>query len=591
MVWALLGAGTVALAADVRLDVSTRETYVGVPVQVSITIANAQSHEPPVLPEIPGTTLRSNGAPSRSVSLMSVNGVMTQSTTLVYSWSVTPRQPGRITIPPVIVEADGLSQQTEAVQIIVSQSETGDLLIVELKGSRPRVYVGEQLRITLQIYIKPFINPRLTLRPIDMVNQINLRASQWGAFEEPLANLMNRRANPDLSEVRRKDRSGKEHVYYLFELEREFYPDRPGQLDVGEVSILMAYPVRITQADLFGRASFDTRPISAALSPSSVIVQPIPTQGRPPIWNGAVGQYTINTTAKPTDVSVGDPITLNIVIEGAGRLETLQPPPLAQLPELTRDFKVPSDPLGGMVEGGAKKFSQSIRANTASVTQIPPIPFAYFDPKAEKFIIVRSQPIPIKVKAGQSLSMSQIIESPGAGRTSASPQLTEVQGGILANYSDMDEVLGQQAYQPGWGTAVILTAPPLLCAAAFVTRRRAERLRSDSGLARRRVARKRAVARIRSAGAADPRLTAAAVAEALARYVADRLNLPPGGLTRAEIVQHLTERNVKTDVVRRFDELLEQCEALSYAGQDGQSTQRLSTSAIEAIEAMEREKV
>src|SRR4029078_11371609 len=104
----------------------------------------------------------------------------------------------------------------------------------------------------------------------------------------------------------------------------------------------------------------------------------------------AVGQYRLSVSAKPLEVSVGDPITLNIAISGTGRVETLQPPPLSQMSELTKTFKVPSDPVGGTVDGQTKRFSPSIRAVSDTVTQIPAIPFAYFDPRTERFVTVQS---------------------------------------------------------------------------------------------------------------------------------------------------------------------------------------------------------
>ena len=88
--------------------------------------------------------------------------------------------------------------------------------------------------------------------------------------------------------------------------------------------------------------------------------------------------------AKPTDVKAGDPINLLLGIAGTGPMDLVQAPPLAELPALTRDFKVPNEPLAGYVEGDRKVFSTTIRPRKDGITEIPPIPFTYFDPESRQ---------------------------------------------------------------------------------------------------------------------------------------------------------------------------------------------------------------
>ena len=91
-----------------------------------------------------------------------------------------------------------------------------------------------------------------------------------------------------------------------------------------------------------------------------------------------------------TNVKAGDPITLLFGIAGTGPLELVQAPPLAELPALTADFKVPNEPLAGYVEEARKVFSTTIRPRKAGISEIPPIPFTYFDPEIGKFVTTAS---------------------------------------------------------------------------------------------------------------------------------------------------------------------------------------------------------
>jgi hypothetical protein len=54
------------------------------------------------------------------------------------------------------------------------------------------------------------------------------------------------------------------------------------------------------------------------------------------------------------------------------------------LPELTEDFKVPDEPLAGVVQDDAKLFTVSIRLRREGVVQIPGISPSFFDPREEE---------------------------------------------------------------------------------------------------------------------------------------------------------------------------------------------------------------
>ena len=88
---------------------------------------------------------------------------------------------------------------------------------------------------------------------------------------------------------------------------------------------------------------------------------PLPTEGRPESFTGAVGKYDISALAVPTNVRVGDPIELVIDIRG-DLIETLPAPDLTAIPRLTEDFRVPAETLAGTVSGDRKRFTQRIRA-------------------------------------------------------------------------------------------------------------------------------------------------------------------------------------------------------------------------------------
>lgn len=587
------GGAAHARAQNVKVQVSTRETYVGLPIQVQVTIENATDHEPPEFPPVDGATVQALGGSQSSRSVSIVNGRMTQQISVRYTYQVTPTREGTIAIGPISVVVDGRTQQTAPFEIVAVKSETGDLLFVEVKGNRNSVYVGELLGVTLQVWLKPYSDRqyRYKFSAAEMWNRVDVESSRWGVFAETLRELYQRRDRPQGRETPREDADGNRRSYYLYEIEQALRPERAGRLDVGDVSVVVSYPVRLDRNRNFFSMFNDlqiaeTRPVTAGVVVDPIEVKPIPTEGRPPFYRGAVGQYEFEVTAKPTVVRVGDPITLTLTLRGSGRLDLLQAPPLSEISPLTAEFQVPDETMAGIVENGVKQFTQSIRAKNDQVTEIPPIPFAYFDPSEERFVTIESEPIPLRVQAAERMAASQIVESQAPPVVAT--RLTELSGGIVANYTDMDEVLTSQAFRPGMTSAVVVVAP-LFYVFCWAARRRSDRLRHDRGYARRRSARKHAQQAIADAGRSTDGLTTA-VADALIGYVADRCDLPAAGLTRAEAVAALAGRDVTPELVQRVDALLGRCDDVRYAGLDQTPADNVATEAKQCIAALEQQR-
>jgi len=253
---------------------------------------------------------------------------------------------------------------------------------------------------------------------------------------------------------------------------------------------------------------------------------------------------------------------------------------------------VPDEVLGGVVENGRKRFTVKIGAKSASVTEIPALPFAYFDPLAERYVTVWSDPIPLEVSASEQVSVSQFAgtdESSGNG--SRTTRLTEAAGGIRANFADMDEVLADQAFDPGWGSAVLLLASPLLFAATLVWQRHHDRVTHDHSYVRRRRARATALEALAKAKRGnDGDGTASSLVGVLTRYIGDRCNAAVG-LTPTEAVEHLRGRGLAPGRLQSVAAVLERCEAREYAGRNSQIAEELLADVRRCIEDLERERL
>ena len=580
-------------AADIELQVSSREVYVGVPFQISIVITAAGEYEPPRIPEIAG--LRRRGSrPGSSTRTLTINGRTTRTVTLSYEFVADV--PGIIAIPSIAVVVDGQTLTTVPTRIIASEIPEGPahgkLVSVEVKSDRTVYYLGETIEMKLEIWLRPYFDDRYTVRfdAQAMFDQIGGRASQWGVFRDGLNSVSTR-------EIVRKDADGVQRAYFVYFVKRTMSPHQAGSISFDDIRIIVNYPMKIRRT----RSLFDTRwqtiearPIAATVAHSPIVIESPPSEGRPASFAGAVGQFGFTVTARPRDVAVGDPITLTLAIEDRSQpgtdMAVLKPPSLARDPDLARDFRVAGDPPAGIVVGRRKTFTQTIRARNDEVTTIPALSFSYFDPQQREYVSVFNAPIPVRVRPTAALTDSQIVGA-GTDRIPVTTELHQLDSGIQANYTGADLLLSSQVFAFTWVQGVAVAFGPLVFVTVAIRRYRTRRLTRDGGHARRRRARRVALRRLGEAADAGADRQAILAASAVSEYVADRFNLPAGALTTTEVIGRLAAGPIAPDVLREVETLLAACEQHRYAGAASSHSGSIAQRARLCIDRLEREKL
>jgi hypothetical protein len=148
--------------------------------------------------------------------------------------------------------------------------------------------------------------------------------------------------------------------------------------------------------NIFGatvQKNIDVQSPAAAMS-----VLPLPAQGRPPNFGGAVGSFKISTDISSSKTTAGDPLTLRMHVSGAGNFDRVESSMLGGSPEWkTYDPKASfnaTDPLGYR---GEKIFEQPIIASRAGTHTVPTLSFNYFDPTTRRYETARSLPLEVAV--------------------------------------------------------------------------------------------------------------------------------------------------------------------------------------------------
>lgn len=566
---------------DVRLEVESRDVYMGESFIMQIVVNGSDSAVPPDISSLEGfSTEYLGGSNNSSQSISIINGRMqrTVSKAFIFSYRLTPGRPGRITIPSLAVEVEGKTFSTPPVTIAVRRpAETEDFKL-RMRLSKETCYVGEPVLLTVTWYLRRDVDNFRFTAPFFSNNAF--------AFADPEIKIDPSRKYYRIkmgdSEAIAVKGEGmlKGETYATLQFSRALIPEEAGTYILPEIIVECDAVVGsrtgrdffdgFFRDDFFRMRRDRLKKFVVPSNKLSLRVAELPTAGRPPGFTGHVGEYRISTSAEPTEVSVGDPITLSVIIEGPDYLGSIDLPPLANQQDLTSDFRIPDERADGRIEGRKKIFTQTIRALHKGVTVIPPIRLVYFDTKKVSYETAYSDPIPIAVRATRVITAS---DAEGLDTGPAGTPVERWKEGIAYNYEGPEVVIPQDfGIASALGDPVrlgILAVPPalyfvLLAGLALVRSRRSD---PEARLAR--GALKRLGERLDAIGRKGELSQAALcgeIMEALREYLGDKLRRPGSTLTAQDVEKIMKERGAGADIIDAVNGVLTTCEAGAYAG-------------------------
>ena len=77
----------------------------------------------------------------------------------------------------------------------------------------------------------------------------------------------------------------------------------------------------------------------------------------------------------------------------------------------------------------------------------------------------------------------------------------------------------------------------------------------------------------------------------MTRYIADRCDLPPGNVTRGNVIAQLRSRNLPDATIDRVDELLAECEGAQYGAAEHAGAKGFIERARDCVNELERRKL
>ena len=566
----------------VRAVVETDRVYAGESFVYRVIVEGATPQVEPQLPALDAFEVAYEGGhdvSSRSISI--INGRRTETVIEQYyfQYRLTALSPGQHTIPAATLTIDGQSYRTQPIAITVVQPTEHQDFKLRLELEKEQVYVGEPVRLQLTWYLRQNVRGFALSVPLsgafaagDPAAPADARqglvSGEYLAVDFLGSEVLARRGQGALN--------GEQ--FTTLTLEKVLIPQETGQFRIGPASVELNVvtgqaPSRSIFDDFFSGSSFlrnspfsreATRKLVVPSNELNLEVLPLP-EPRPPSFAGLVGAYSIETAATPTEVNVGDPITLTIRIRGPEPLDNIPTPALHTQQSLVEDFKVSDEPAAPVVQVGSAVFTQTIRALNDRVNAIPPLDLSFFDVDEGMYRTVQSAPIPLVVRATREVTAADAVGG-GNGASAATEVETRVEG-IGHNYEDSgvltDQGVGlpERLRHPAWLAALLgPMAIYLGLAAVQVARRRSG---ADTADRRRRRALREARRELRAASD-DTSTEATRTSRAVHGYLAATFDVPVAGLTPAEAERLLRARGVPQATAVR--ELLERCDAARFAG-------------------------
>lgn len=511
------------------------------------------------------------------------------SVTYSSNYQITATEAGTMHLPGVTVVVNGQTYTTNAVDVTVSKPGTTDRMSVELSVSQQKCYAGEPIVMTARWIVSTrwqnvAFNVPVFTSPDFLIEDVS---SAGGTQAEQVVID----GVPTTVRGTRQNIKGVESEVYVFT--KVLLPQRAGRLRLDPVVVSANLAVgRVRTNSLLNPYMLDYKRMSVQSEPVELVVLPLPEEGRPAEFYGLVGKYTIEASASPTKVSVGDPITVTIRIGGNPYLKPVQWPQLDQVPELTRSFKIPAEKASPIQENGFKVFTQTLRANSDAVKQVPPIPLAYFDSQAGRYVVAKTDPIPLEVSPTRILTNADME---GGGTGGGSPQLSPVQAiskGLSANYYG-PEVLVDQSFSllsavvsPAY--AAIWSIPLVALVASAVVRVAGRTSPESVARKRRRQAAHLALRRLKAVSSVDAGRRPEQLLEAMKGYIGDRLDRVAASLTADDCRDEIARALDDAALASRYRDLIAACEADRYAPLAAEIGTAQVQEAMELIDAIEK---
>lgn len=574
-------------------EVDTDKLSVDSFARLSLTITGTQSLTQIPVPVVDGFDVKYLG-PATRISIINGQSFATHS----YRYALYPLKVGKFQIPAITIDINGKNYSTKPIDIEVvaagnmtaGPTTPQDNAVADgLQGKvfatmttpQQEVYVGQSIPVTIRLFVSG-----MSISDIEYP-KLDENGFTVGEFKEP------RQYQQVIGGAR----------FDVLEFNLEVFPSREGAISLGKAKVGCQILYRSKKDgriplddfdSLFDSDFFDSflnfyerRPITVESTDLMVNVLPLPEEGKPEDFSGAVGNFDFDVSVTPPEVNVGDPVTVRMKITGDNLRSVAAPDIKAE------GFKFYDPQVKD--ERGTKTVEQVAIPTTENIKEFPAVSFSYFDPSERTYKTLTKGPFALTVhSAAQGLKVVG-LEKEGEVLKEFKPEALGKDILFIKENPDTFHRVGYRLYNNTlfWVMVWLLL---LAWAGAYGLYRRTHRLRTDTAYARRLLAPRKAregLAQARQA-LADKKQPEfyQSVFRTLREYLADKFHRPAAGLTFESIRPVLESWSVRPEDVQAVRSILEECDMARYAAltADSQKMAQVLRQLEQVIDHIERVK-
>lgn len=539
---------------EIELVLDNTKILISGSIRMDLIFPNAEDIPAPELTEAKGlkiSYLRSTDIISRS------DGIFQHS--IKHTYIIMPEQIGIFEIGPFNFKYNGVDYVSGKVGIQVSsgfsdirpksdniikeeESRSKDNIFLLMATDKKRVYVNQVFQIVVGLYYK----------------DINLTDIQY-----PL--LMHEGFSMDEFHAPQTSRKTiKGYNYRIITFRNSIFPLKSGNLKLGPAAIACNSQVLDVIASS-GLADKVFRKSSLQLESASkdISVLPIPEDGKPKSFDGAVGDFDFNLNIEPKGpVEVGDTIIITMEITGKGNLALLSAPSIDE----SEDYILYKPYL--KKEGKAYRiFEQVLIPKVSTLEKIPQVRFSFFDPEEERFKTITKGHIEVKISERDKNEKPKIMEGPGNIRSEPGQELL---GRGIVYIKDLPGRFKQKGAYLYRDKRFLLfqSMPLLLYISMLVFCKRRERFQNDIRYARAKIADRQARKALKKARSLLNENSVEgfyiSIFECLQEYFGNKFNLPSGGITSDIVDNVLKPKKFDESIITQVNRFFNDCDIAKF---------------------------
>lgn len=285
--------------------------------------------------------------------------------------------------------------EPERASSALSESERVDVRLTA-EADQTRVYVGERITLSIRVTHNAYI--------VDEIKPIEL---------PQFANFWNKEITLTRHVYPRKEITIQGRPYVTQMIPRFYlFPTTAGKLIIPPLT----YTMQAFSAVMSSARPPVPRVINIKTQPINIEVMPLPDEGKPAEFRGAVGRANMKVFLKDQVTRVGVPTQLIVEIETEGNIDSITPPLLPQMSGIkTYDLNRVNlnEEKNASNDGDVDKIKKQLATarwqaevvpTTAGKHSIPPIKFAYFDPDTRKYQLLESEALALEAAAANNLT-------------------------------------------------------------------------------------------------------------------------------------------------------------------------------------------